>query len=120
MAIITVRAPQPVTEVVCGVPFVEGVARVDPSIDAQRRALLYFTQAGYSIDDPAEPNEDQAAVVPVEPVAVPMPSRAGSKADWVAYATQEAPIDGEKLTAERAEAMTRDQLVEKYLGPKED
>jgi hypothetical protein len=115
MALITVRAPQPVTEVVCGVPFAEGVAQVDPAIDGHRRALLYFTQAGYSIEEPVEdvPVEEPKRVFEPLPGS---PSRGASKADWKVFATTGAP-EGLQLTEEQAEALTRDQLAEKYLGP---
>lgn len=46
------------------------------------------------------------------------PTRSSSKADWVAYATDDARGES-KLSKEEAESLTRDQLVEKYLGPKE-
>lgn len=115
MALITVRAPQPVTEEVCGVPFREGVAQVDPTIDGQRRALQYFRQAGYTVEEPpAEPDP-----IDEEPPAPVTPGRGMSKAHWVTYATEHAP-DGQRLTIDAAEALTRDQLAEKYLGPKED
>ncbi len=120
MALITVESPQPVTEVVCGVPFVEGVAQIDPKIDEQRRALAYFRKAGYTVDDqpaaePEPPAEEKQVFEPV-PGA---PGRGASKADWKTFATDGAP-EGLRLTEEQAEALTRDQLAEKYLGPKED
>lgn len=116
MGLITVRAPQPVTEEICGIAFTRGVAQADPGVDAQRRALAYFRQAGYVVED-ASPGEPEPA--PAEPENVKAPGRSASKTDWVAYATTGAP-EGLRLTEEQAEALTRDQLAEKYLGPKED
>lgn len=46
------------------------------------------------------------------------PVRSASKADWVAYATDEARGD-DRLTPEDADAATRDELAERYLGAKE-
>ncbi len=40
-------------------------------------------------------------------------TKASSKADWVAFATDDARGD-DKLSAEDAEAMTRDELAEKF------
>lgn len=121
MALTTVRAPQPVTEEICGIPFTRGVAEVDPAIDAQRRALAYFRQAGYVVEPaPADPEpvaeESKAPVLTQLPGS---PGRGASKADWKTFAVSGAP-EGLRLTEEQAEALTRDQLAEKYLGPKED
>lgn len=113
MDLITVRAPQPVTEIVCGVPFREGVAQVDPGVDADRRALLYFTQAGYAIEHPVVDEEPPFEALPGAP------GRSASKADWKVFWTTAAP-EGLRLTEDQAEALTRDQLAERALGPKED
>lgn len=43
------------------------------------------------------------------------PTKSSSKADWVTYATDEARGD-DRLSAEDAEALTRDDLAAKYLG----
>lgn len=43
------------------------------------------------------------------------PNRSATKAAWVEYATAEARGD-DRLTEEEANAFTRDQLAEKYLG----
>lgn len=47
--------------------------------------------------------------------AVAVPARSASKADWVTYASTGAPAD-RRLTAENAEAMTRDQLADHYTA----
>ncbi len=93
--------------VVAGVRFVDGIG--ESSTEA---GLAYFRRHGYGItevgDEPATQEE------PAPPVVGP-PSRGASKADWVKFAT--APAQG--MTEADAEAMTRDQLAEKYLGSKE-
>ena len=43
------------------------------------------------------------------------PAKSASKADWVAYATDDARGE-DKLSQDDAEALTRDRLAEKYLG----
>lgn len=102
------------TGVVAGVPLVQGEYRGPLSASA----LAYFQGAGYSV------LEETPAPVPVEPelaVFEPLPgspTRGASKADWKAFAINDAP-EGLRLTDEQAEALTRDQLAEKYLGPKE-
>jgi hypothetical protein len=120
MALITVKAPQEITEIVVGVTFVKGVAQVDPAVDEQRRALAYFRRHNYVIEEPAKPapavEEPETSVFEPVPGA---PSRGASKADWKTFATTAAP-EGLRLTEEQAEALTRDQLADKYLGPKED
>lgn len=120
MDLITVRAPQPVTEDICGVPFTRGVAQVDPAADSQRRALAYFRQAGYVVETPADP--EPAPAVDEKPPFEALqgaPGRSASKADWKVFWTTAAP-EGLRLTEDQAEALTRDQLAEKALGPKED
>lgn len=121
MTVITVRAPQPVTTTIVGIPFAHGEAKVDDSNPRHRRALAYFRRHGYSVAsavaDPATPAEK-----PKTPAFEPPPGAPGrnaSKHDWVIFAANDAP-EGLRLTAEQAEALTRDQLAEKYLGPKED
>ncbi|RGC68426.1 hypothetical protein C5N14_13650 [Micromonospora sp. MW-13] len=73
-------------------------------------ALAYFQGAGYKVEQVAEP-------APAEEGGK-TPARSASKADWVAFATSEA--GGQRFSAEDAEKLTRDQLAEKYLGPKQD
>ncbi len=46
------------------------------------------------------------------------PARSASKADWVAYATDDARGD-DRLSSEDADAATRDELAERFLGAKE-
>lgn len=132
-----VRAPQPVTENIVGIPFVEGKAdNLDPSVDAHRRALEYFRKAGYvvepvndadadELDPQAQPvvgapkgGPDAEEVEDEEPnPAVNAPSRSASRADWAAYiVTEDA---GEKrLTDDEAAGLTRDQLADHVYGPR--
>lgn len=42
-----------------------------------------------------------------------VPAKSASKADWVAYATDDARGD-DRLTKEEADALTKEQLAEKY------
>ena len=98
-----------------GVQFAEGVAEIDG--ETQSAALAYFERHdGYAVErldgdqDPAP-----AAGAPEEPK---VPARGDTKAAWVKYVTSEAA--GEKRLADAdAQAMTRDQLAEHVLGPKE-
>ncbi len=114
-----VIAPNPdYTGEVAGVPLVKG--RYDGPLSAS--ALAYFQGAGYGVAEvePAEPAPDPAEESKPRFERLPgSPSRAASKHDWVVFASQGAP-EGLRITSEQAEALTRDQLAEKYLGPKED
>lgn len=47
-----------------------------------------------------------------------VPNRSSSKADWVAYATDEARGD-DRYTEDEANDATRDELADRFLGPKE-
>ncbi|GIE29970.1 hypothetical protein Ait01nite_030150 [Actinoplanes italicus] len=116
----TVTAPVPdYTGEVAGVPLVRGI--YEGPLTAS--ALAYFQGAGYSVI----PDEDEdLAVEPAHSEEPPpfdpppgAPSRGASKADWKAFAMNDAP-EGLRLTEEQAEALTRDQLAEKFLGKKED
>ncbi|MFF0721340.1 hypothetical protein [Micromonospora sp. NPDC003816] len=111
---------------------VAGVALVDGQGDTDNEgALAYFRRHGYKVEEITEvpaPAIEPAPEVPAEPdggtpegqgpVLAEPPSRSASKAAWVTYATSEA--GGNRFSVEDAEKLTRDQLAEKYLGPKED
>ncbi|TDC42088.1 hypothetical protein [Micromonospora sp. KC213] len=113
MARFKVTAPQVVTTKVAGVTLVDGTATVDDSTPENRRALAYFRRKGYRVDTVEEAQPDPA--VTAEPEPVEPPARSASKADWVTHAAEHG-----GMTREDAEKLTRDQLAEKYLGPKED
>lgn len=140
-----VRAPQPVTENIVGIPFVEGKAdNLDPSVDAHRRALEYFRKAGYVVEpvNDADADELDPQVQPVvgapkggpdlqgnpdsddevededEPnPPVRAPGRSASRADWAAYIVTEDAGD-KRLTDDEAAGLTRDQLADHVYGPK--
>lgn len=105
-----IHAPVPDhSGVVAGVGFHTGVGEVD---DPGRGALSYFAGAGYRIqrlagdvdEGQGEPPEDDGTVPP------PLPSRGASKAVWVAHALS-AGVDPAEI-----DAMTRDQLAERFHG----
>lgn len=107
-----------------GVVFSKGVALLSVDHDANRvdgatnlpagaAALAYFKRRGYGVEDVTVP-ERPVAVDDVQPPAGPkLPSKTATKADWVAYAVALKPEDG-GLTDAEANALTRDQLAEKY------
>ncbi|GAA1026836.1 hypothetical protein GCM10009557_05950 [Virgisporangium ochraceum] len=111
-----ITAPKPVTAKVVGVAFVDGVATVDEV--QHRAAVAYFRRhRGYIV----QPVDDPQATEPAgadetgggQPPAGP-PTRSASKGDWVKHATAQG------MTEADAEALTRDQLAERFLGPKGD
>ncbi|MFI7547213.1 hypothetical protein [Actinoplanes sp. NPDC049599] len=132
-----IRSPRPdFTGRIGSVSFADGLARVsfddardddglakadEHQVQVGRSAVLFAQRRpGYVV------TEVDAAGNPIEPAgelsfgfapspAGDMPTRSASKADWLAYATS--PAGG--MTADAADALTRDQLAEKFLGPKE-
>ncbi|TDC81901.1 hypothetical protein E1193_13440 [Micromonospora sp. KC606] len=113
MAKFLVTAPEAVTTKVAGITLVDGKATVDDSSQENRRTLAYFRRKGYQVE-PVEEAQAEPAVT-AEPEPVDPPARSASKADWVTWA-----VEHGGMTAEEADKATRDQLAEKYLGPKED
>lgn len=107
-----VTAPTPeYTGLVAGVAFAAGRATVDDSSPGVRRALGYFRRRGYRVEPaPVAVSAEQPDPEPVDPLP---PARSASKTDWVRYAVSQGMTDAD------ADAMTRDQLAEAYLGPKE-
>lgn len=103
---VTAPAEEEFTGIVAGVAFAKSVAEVDDK--EQAAALAYFRRRGYKVEKAGAAStaakDDGGA-----------PARSASKADWVAYATS---TEGGMAEAE-AEGMTRDQLADKFLGPKE-
>jgi hypothetical protein len=141
MTVYIVRAPEPVTENIVGVPFVEGVARnVNDENDLHRRALEYFRKAGYIVEPPndADAAEQDPTVQPVAggPIGGPdvrgaeqidgvdaepnppvnAPDRTATKAAWKKYVTSDQAGD-RQLTADEAEQLTRDQIADHVYGP---
>lgn len=80
-----------------------GVVRVDPKGNVPDGALVehvaQLLAAGVLVD------ADQMAVIP---------ARSASKSEWVAFATDEERGVG-RLEQDAAEALTRDQLAERFL-----
>lgn len=82
---------------------------IDPE-DAERLLKGGFLE---KVETPSEEGAEPEAEPSPEPVAVEpkAPGKSASKAEWVAYAIDEA-RGADKLDVEVAEAMTRDQLAE--------
>lgn len=78
--------------------------------DPNHRALAYFRQAGYTVED-VTPDADQAGEADAEaetPAGPVVPARSASTDVWRAYAKQAG------MPPEQADGMSRDQLVEHY------
>ena len=80
-----------------GVSFRDGVGHTD-----NPAALAYFRSQGYGVEEAGAPAD-----------ADPAPRKSASKADWAAYAVAHG------MTAEEAETLTRDQLVERFTTKEE-
>lgn len=104
-----VTAREAVTSTVAGITLVAGKATVDDDTSADRLALAYFRRKGYRVE--AETPDLEPAADPTAPVP---PSRSASTDAWRAYA-----VEHGGMTAEEAAALSRDNLAERYLGPKE-
>jgi hypothetical protein len=120
-----ITAPVPgFTGKVAGIDFAKGVATIDTAVDGERRALEYFRRKAYVVEEVAT---EEAAAAPAENLAgkersVPnseqpeKPKRSASTEVWRVYAVDP---NGGGMSAEEAEALSRDELAEKFLGPKE-
>ncbi|WP_431892665.1 hypothetical protein [Micromonospora haikouensis] len=128
-----IRSPRPdFTGRIGAVSFADGVARVSfdddrddagmATVDEHRvqvgRSAVLFAQRrpGYlviEVDSAGNPLADKEQA-PRRTADSDLPSRSASKVDWVRYATS--PHGG--MTEADADAMTRDALADKYLGPK--
>jgi len=93
-----------VNATVAGVLLADSVGETD-----SEAAVAYFRRHGYTVVPLAVPATEPAEEAPAE-----LPARSASKSTWVAYATRAG------MTADEADQLTRDQLAERYLGPKED
>jgi hypothetical protein len=105
------------SDIVAGVSFVDGVGHT-----STESVLPYFRRHGYRVEEAPEPAPEEPPEAPEpapeEPPAPFVPNRGSSKADWLAFVT--GPNAGDKALSEAdATAMTRDQLAEHVLGPKE-
>ncbi|WP_320069609.1 hypothetical protein [Micromonospora sp. RTGN7] len=92
--------------IVAGVHFRDGQGQTDDD-----GAVAYFRRHRYGVEPIDQPTVNPEA----SPEQPERPARGDSKAKWATYAVS--PDGG--MTADAAEALTRDQLAEKYLGPKE-
>lgn len=137
-----IRAPRPdFTGKIGGVSFADGVAHVsfdderdddgralgdEHRVQVGRSAVLFAQRRGYKVTEVKGPTTTPAAVPDTRDARIAeleaklaaltageTPNRAASKADWKAHAIKQGMPEAE------AEAMTRDALAEKYLGPKE-
>lgn len=108
---VTVPGGRRYTGEVADVAFAHGVATVDDATSEGRRALAYFRRKGGYLVEPIE-DAEPAPIEPVDDQPKP-PGRSASKADWKAYAVSQGMPEAD------AEAATRDELAEKFLGPKE-
>lgn len=100
----TITAPSPVTGQIVGLTFVLGVAEADA--DTHRRALGYFRRNGQYRIEPLD-TEPPAAEEPKPP------ARSASTEAWRTYAAANG------MTADEAGGLSRDELAERFLGPKE-
>lgn len=102
MALMKIRTPVlGFTGESVGVSFRDGVGYTD-----NPAALAYFRSQGYGVESPDS-----------EPAPAgdnPAPRKSASKADWAAYATAHG------MSAEEAESLSRDQLVERFTTTKEE
>lgn len=96
-----------------GVAFAKGKATVEVTTPELRRAVAYFRQNGYVVVDLDELEAASEADPAEEETADPPPTRSATKAEWKAYALVRGVDEAE------AEKTTRDDLAERFLGPKE-
>lgn len=116
MTRLIVKTPEPgYSGPVGAVLFHQGRAEVDPDLHAAE--LAYMRNAGYRIEDPETADEPAEAVAESpepgagEPVA--KPKKTASVGEWRAYATSQG------LTDEEADALTKNQLVERFADEEE-
>ncbi len=113
MAKFQVKTPVPdYSGTLGGIQFHNGTAIVD---EDTHPAELAYCQAKYVVEpyDGSEPAAAEAEAAAGE-AASAMPRKSASKADWVAYATANG------MTAEEAEAFSRDQLAELFKKTEEN
>jgi hypothetical protein len=90
------------------VRFTDGVALIDDETDAA--ALAYCRSAGYTVEDPAEPDAEP------EPDADPaeQPKKSASTEAWRTWA-----VEHGGMQADEAATLSRDQLVERFTSTEE-
>lgn len=109
-----VRTPAPGhTGNVGAVHFQDGVAEVNDETHAAE--LAYMHHAGYHIRpaDEAETEVDETAAAEVDSAAA-KPKKTAPVGDWRVYATTQG------LSAEEADALTKNQLVERFADEEEN
>lgn len=106
---VTVPSSSRYTGEFAGVAFAHGEAIVSDDTSEGRRALAYLRRRNYLVEA-IQPEAAAPDPVDDQPKAL---ARNASKADWKAYAI------GQGMPDADAEAATRDELAEKFLGPKE-
>lgn len=83
-----------------------------------RAAAAYKQPPSARTPDPsAAPGPAEQTVVTSPPTGLEKPAKSASKADWIAYATHDATPN--RLSAEQADPMTRDELAE-HFNPAEE
>ena len=114
MARLIVTAPAAgYTGDVGAVHFRDGVAEADTVNHSAE--LTYMRNAGYLIDEPPEVEAPDDSAEPAEELAQPSkPKVAQPVADWRAYAVSKG------LSVDEADAMTKNQLVERFTDESED
>lgn len=90
---------------IAGVVFRDGTAVAEDG--RHKAALAYFRRRGYTV-------EPESAPEPVTEQVDEKPKKSASKAAWAAYAVAHG------MSAEEADELTRDQLVERFSDEGED
>ncbi|MES2211208.1 MAG: hypothetical protein V4515_13670 [Chloroflexota bacterium] len=111
MALVKVTTPVPdYSGSVGGVHFADGQALVDD--EAHEAELGYFRRSGYTVEDAAT----AAHLVDDEPKeSAPMPAKNGSTEAWRGWA-----VEHGGMSVDEADALTRDQLVERFADSEEN
>lgn len=93
----------------------DGVVVSDEHHVSPGRAMVMFAKRrlGYTVTELGADGKPLPAVDDEDDEKPAIPGRSASKVDWKAYAVTLG------MTDEAAEALTRDQLAERFLGPKE-
>lgn len=108
MAEVVIRTPVPdYTGSVGALHFTRGRAVADDEVHVAE--IAYCHARGYYFgEDEGDSGADEAPDAPAQP------RKSASKADWLAYAVSRG------MSADEAESLTRDQLVERFTSNEED